>query len=302
MGWTRPGLGPTRPSSPDAHIEPARAPLPSVRMPVTPHTDAVATFATTSSRQVVGCRVCGRTLLMGERSVGYFTMAGEGPFDVCQLCVGRAHRFGLRPRPSTAEEVASARSGGVAARMAATVRAIVGGRSTKATRRKRRTAPAPVQGSAAVAAAAAAADAGKGRRGRRAAAAAAPMDPFALGSVPVGSAAIPVALAAFNQSPHARTLAGLYRTLGAPRSSVAPRSATDREVILTVAWEIVWYQFRVMPDGIEQVRGQYLSELQPRWQHWNCIVAPDGTVRESGALATAAGQEDVSPVVEETVR
>ncbi|MCW2972718.1 MAG: hypothetical protein JWN72_991, partial [Thermoleophilia bacterium] len=93
-----------------------------------------------------------------------------------------------------------------------------------------------------------------------------------------------------NQSPHARTLAGLYRTLGAPRSSVAPRSATDREVILTVAWEIVWYQFRVMPDGIEQHRGQYLSELQPRWQRWNCIVATDGTVREAGEIGDAAGQ------------
>lgn len=240
----------------------------------------VATFGTTSSRQVVSCRVCGRTLLMGERSVGYFTAAGDGPFDVCQLCVPRAHRYGLRPRPSTPDEVSRARRGSSIARGIAS---LIGSR----TPRPRRQA---TQGSAAVAAAAAAAQSGKRRRVRRAAAKAAPLDPMAL---PVGTAAIPVALAAFNQSPHARTLAGLYRTLGAPRSSAQPRSATDREVILTVAWEIVWYQFRIMPDGIEQQRGQYLTELQPRWQQWNCRVAPDGTVRELRDGGAASGKDEL---------
>jgi hypothetical protein len=241
-------------------------------------TPGVATLGTTSARQFVGCRVCGRTLLIGERSVGFFTQAGEGPFDVCELCVPRAHRYGLRPRPSSPEEIAEARSGGVVRRL----RSLLGSGAGKRTRgrrgrtsstRLRRDEPVAA-GSAAVAMAAAAG----GRRAKRRAAAKI-ADPIALGAVPVGSAAIPVALAAFNQSSHARTLAGLYRTLGEPRSSVAPRSATDREVILTVAWEIVWYQFRIMPDGIEQQRGQYVSELQPRWQQWNCRIAPDGTVR-----------------------
>jgi hypothetical protein len=249
--------------------------------------NAVTTFGTTSARQLVSCRVCGRTLLMGERSVGYFTVSGEGPFDVCQLCVPRAHRYGLRPRPSTPDEVARARRGGAVTRFLGAARTLLGARS------ERRAATVEhAHGSAAVAAAAAA---GTGRRSRRRAAAAAPLDPYALGAVPVGSAAIPVALAAFNQSPHARTLAGLFRTLGAPKASVAPRSATDREAILTVAWEIVWYQFRVMPDGIEQQRGQYLSELAPRWQQWNCVVAPDGTVREAGADEEPFGQDGLDP-------
>lgn len=243
--------------------------------------DAVATFDATSSRQAVSCRVCGRTLLMGERSVGYFTVSGEGPYDVCQLCVPGADRYGLRPRPSTPDEVSQARRVGLLTRTITTL----SGRREPARR-----ATAPVQGSAAVAAAAAAAQSGKGRRRRRSSTPTS-LDQTALGAVPVGSAAIPVALAAFNQSPHARTLAGLYRTLGAPRASVAPRSGTDREVILTVAWEIVWYQFRVMPDGIEQQRGQYLSELQPRWQQWNCSVAADGTVREPGEGEGEPGQE-----------
>lgn len=245
-----------------------------------PHTSAVATFGTTSARQLVGCRVCGRTLLLGERSVGFFTQAGDGPFDVCQLCVPRAHRFGLRPRPASPDDVARARSGNLLRRIVG----LVGGSSTP--RRQRRPTPAD-EGTAAVAAAAVAAS---GRRGRRRRAPAAPLE---LGAVPVGSAAIPVALAAFNQSSHARTLAGLHRTLGEPRSSVTPRSGTDREVILTVAWEIVWYQFRIMPDGIEQQRGQYLTELQPRWQQWNCRVAPDGTVRELRDGGAASGKDEL---------
>jgi hypothetical protein len=250
------------------------------------------TFGTTSARQLVSCRVCGRTLLLGERSVGFFTVSGDGPFDVCQLCVPRAHRYGLRPRPSTADEVAGARGGSAVTRMLGAVRSLLGGGgSTK--RRPARPKPEQAHGTAAVAAAAAAS--GSGKRSRRRAAAGAPLDPYALGAVPVGSAAIPVALAAFNQSPHARTLAGLFRTLGAPRASVAPRSVTDREVILTVAWEIVWYQFRVMRDGIEQQRGQYLSELQPRWQQWNCDVAPDGTIREQGAADGSFGQDTADP-------
>jgi len=247
-------------------------------------TSSPTTFGTTSARQMVSCRVCGRTLLMGERSVGYFTVAGEGPFDVCQLCVPRAHRFGLRPRPSSPDEVARARSRGAMQRMLGATRSVFGARRTPA-------AEPHVRGSAAVAARAATT-----KRGRRRAATDTPLDPYVLGSVPVGAAAIPVALAAFNQSPHARTLAGLYRTLGAPRASVAPRSATDREVILTVAWEIVWYQFRVMPDGIEQQRGQYLSELQPRWQRWNCSVSSDGSILDPGELDGSLGHDPHDPM------
>ena len=89
----------------------------------------------------------------------------------------------------------------------------------------------------------------------------------------------------------------MFRTReAAPFLTSAPRSATDREVIITVAWEIVWYQFRVMPDGIEQQRGQYLSELQPRWQQWNCDVAPDGTVREAGDFDGVVGQDDSTTI------
>ena len=178
---------------------------------------------------MISCRVCGRTLLMGERSTGFFTANGEGPFDVCELCIPRADRFGLRPQPSTPDEV------------------------SHTSRRGRRWVLRLPTGA---------------RRAARISA-----------SAPVGTAALPVALAAFNESNHAHTLAGLYKTLGAPRASVVPRSPTDREVILTVAWEIVWYQFRILADGaIEQTRGTYLSDLPMRWREWNCSVSASGKV------------------------
>jgi hypothetical protein len=255
---------------------------------------APTTFGTTSARQSVGCRVCGRTLLMGERSVGFFAPNGDGPFDVCELCVPRAHRYGLRSRPSSPDEVARVRRRGIGPRVRAALSGSTAGGGGDA---RRRAAARPEEqsahGSAAVAATVA--NPGNGRRGRRRAVSAVSRGAMPLGAVPVGSAAIPIALAAFNQSPHARTLAGLTRTLGAPRASVAPRSGTDREVILTVAWEIVWYQFRIMPDGIEQQRGQYLGELQPRWQHWNCTVSTDGTVREQGDDSAQSGHIPLNP-------
>lgn len=272
----------------------ARAPRRTMDgMPTGSDIASAPNFATTSAREVVSCRVCGRTLLIGERSTGFFTASGEGPYDVCELCVHRAPRYGLRPRPSSAEEVARHRRAGAMARLVGSLRAVVEGRRTEP-RDRRRAKEIALQGTAAVAAAAAAAPAKPGplagMRARRAAAAA-PLDPAALGAVPVGAAAIPIAVATFNQSPHARTLAGLFRTLGAPRASIQPRSSTDREVIITVAWEIVWYQFRVMPDGIEQQSGQYLSELALRWQRWNGTVGSDGTVRETGAGEATSGKD-----------
>jgi hypothetical protein len=194
--------------------------------------EAVAHFGT-NARDAASCRVCGRTLLLGERSVGFFTERGEGPFEVCELCVPRAGRYGLRPKPSHPDEVLSS------ARRRHTLRRLWG-------------------------------------RVRRADAVPASVD---LTSAPLGSAALPVALASFNESAHTRTLAGLYKTLGEPRASVIPRSPTDREVILTVAWEIVWCQFRIMPEGtIEANRGTYISDLSARWREWNCNVLPSGIV------------------------
>lgn len=260
-------------------------------------------FANKSAREVVSCRVCGRTLLIGERSVGFFTLSGEGPYDVCELCVPKAGRYGLKTRQSNANEIARANRGSLLTKVASTVRSFIDvqeSTSKKKHSRKTTSEDSKVHGTAVVAAAAAIPKpsgplAGfRTRRAKAAVAAVAPLDPFALGAVPVGAAAVPISIAAFNQSPHARTLAGLYRTLGEPRANAQPRSSTDREVIITIAWEIVWYQYRVMPDGIEKQSGQYLNELSVRWQNWNCKVHTDGTVHEinpNGAKVDDSGHQ-----------
>lgn len=246
-------------------------------------------FAATSSHQHVGCRVCGRTLLLGERSIGYFTATGEGPFDVCELCAPKAYRYGLRSQPYSPEEITRTLRGGMALRASRWLRKLVSRSDVKGP-----SIPV-VQGSAVITATT---QNSKRRSMRRRPQVA--LDSTTLGTVPVGTAAIGVAIAAFNQSSNSRTLAGLYRTLGAPRASVTPRSATDREVILTVAWEIVWYQFRIMPDAIAQERGQYLSDLQDRWKDWNCIVGPAGTVTFTGDDLAEDGNSFLDKVTSQT--
>jgi hypothetical protein len=103
------------------------------------------------------------------------------------------------------------------------------------------------------------------------------------------------ALELFNTSEHPRTVAGLARTLGAPHTGATTSSVSAAEVVLTVAWELSWYQFTVdLSDGRDPVRlrgqGHELSELPEEAREWNCEMAEDGTI----ALASA-GKDDAEP-------
>src|SRR2546428_838038 len=65
----------------------------------------------------------------------------------------------------------------------------------------------------------------------------------------------------FNESEHPRTIAGIARTLGPPRGSAVTSPESAAEVLLTIAWELSWYQFTVdLSDPREPValrsRGQ----------------------------------------------
>ena len=53
----------------------------------------------------------------------------------------------------------------------------------------------------------------------------------------------------FNASPYRRTVAGIAKSLGAPQASIVPLSGVSGEMIVTVAWEISWYQYRVTPES-----------------------------------------------------
>ena len=51
-------------------------------------------------------------------------------------------------------------------------------------------------------------------------------------------------------------------------------------MVVTVTWEISWYQYRVSPDAAQPVRlverGHDLEELDTGFQDWNAHLADDG--------------------------
>jgi hypothetical protein len=87
----------------------------------------------------------------------------------------------------------------------------------------------------------------------------------------------------FNASDHRRAVAGIARSLGAPHVSiVTSRSRMSGELVITIVWELSWYQYRVTPDSMQPVRleqrGQDPGELDRRYTDWNAHLEEDGRV------------------------
>ena len=84
----------------------------------------------------------------------------------------------------------------------------------------------------------------------------------------------------FNDSAYRRTIAGIAKSLGEARVSFLPLSGTNREVVITVAWDISWYQYRVVFDSAQPVRlaerGYEFDDLEDRFKDWNGHLGPDG--------------------------
>jgi hypothetical protein len=84
----------------------------------------------------------------------------------------------------------------------------------------------------------------------------------------------------FNASDYRRTVGGIAKSLGQPRATIVPLSGVTGELVVTVAWDISWYQYRVIPDSAQPVRlaerGHELSDLDPSFKHWNARVEDDG--------------------------
>ena len=84
----------------------------------------------------------------------------------------------------------------------------------------------------------------------------------------------------FNASDYRRTVAGIAKSLGEPRASIVPLSGGRGELIVTVGWDISWYQYRVTPDSAQPVRlaerGHELAELDPGYKRWNAHIEQDG--------------------------
>jgi hypothetical protein len=86
----------------------------------------------------------------------------------------------------------------------------------------------------------------------------------------------------FNASQFRRTVGGVAKSLGSPQVSIVPISGVNQEIVITVAWDISWYQYRVTPDSGQPVRlaerGHDPDELDGSFTAWNAHVGDDGRV------------------------
>ena len=86
----------------------------------------------------------------------------------------------------------------------------------------------------------------------------------------------------FNSSLFKRTIEGVARALGEPLVSIVPLSGVNSELVLTFAWEITWYQYRVTPEASQPIRladrGADISEIEPGFQEWNASLDESGRV------------------------
>jgi len=97
-----------------------------------------------------------------------------------------------------------------------------------------------------------------------------------------GEAALVEAADLFNASLFTRTVQGVARALGSPLVSIVPLSGVNSELVLTFAWEITWYQYRVLPEAPQPIRladrGADISEIEAAFTGWNAQLDESGRV------------------------
>ena len=86
----------------------------------------------------------------------------------------------------------------------------------------------------------------------------------------------------FNESHFRRTVEGIARSLGPPQVSIVLLSGLNAEVVITVAWDLSWYQYRVGLDSTQPLRlaerGSDLEELEAPFDDWNADLTEDGRI------------------------
>jgi hypothetical protein len=200
------------------------------------------------------CDVCGRTLLRGEHPDAY--VAGGERRWVCDLCTSRAiHegwvREGTVPdfdRDTSARDRRRSPLGWLRSR-----RGVERGEGSA------RHAPEPVPAYVV---------------GVR--------EPRHVRAVPASvEQKIASAVELFNASEHARTIAGVARSLGSPWVSVRPEEGRPSLVKVVAAWELCWYRYEVdLSDERSGVRlaaqGSELEELSDEEREGNANADADG--------------------------
>jgi hypothetical protein len=228
----------------------------------------------------VACDVCGRTMLKGEHTEPYLAPSRERKL-VCSLCAPRAQQEGwIRETGSPATPAQPPREPDRKKRRR------LGRRNAGAARapspepetvdaQPNGSPPEPVWSDAEEKPVPAAGPRRRSRLGR---------DPRHVRAVPTNSQLkLERAIDLFNASEHLRTVTGLSRTLGQPQVSATTSSDSAAEVLLTVAWDISWYQFIVdLSDTRDPVRvenkGQEIDDLPEEARTWNGRVEPNGTL------------------------
>jgi hypothetical protein len=223
---------------------------------------------------VESCSVCGRTILKGERIRTYLTPEGERR-EVCELCRGRAEAVGwvweeVAEKPAFAPQQQRRRRGSLTG--------LLRGRGGQRARDEEQGGGAPGE------------TGDKGAERPPPAPRSRNPDPAAAGAQ-VGRPAseapgtrLERAVARFNRSQHARTVAGLIKSLGQPSVSVGSAAGSPGEVRITVAWELSWYQWGVdLADEDRPVheidKGHEIAELDRPAREWNAHAADDGSLR-----------------------
>lgn len=102
------------------------------------------------------------------------------------------------------------------------------------------------------------------------------------------------AMARFNVSDAARTVAGLTRTLGDPKVSIGAAAGSPSQVRITVAWELGWYQWGVdLGDEMRAVfqlgKGEEVDQLDGSARQWNARAG------EGGRIALGVPRQKRSP-------
>jgi hypothetical protein len=84
----------------------------------------------------------------------------------------------------------------------------------------------------------------------------------------------------FNSSPYRRTVGGIAKSLGQPKASIVQLSGVKSELVVTIVWDISWYQYRVSLDSAQPVRlaerGHDPAELEYSFGQWNAHLEDDG--------------------------
>lgn len=188
------------------------------------------------------CAICERTLLMGERAVRFSPNGGDDYVDVCPLCQETAFGHGWIREGAPTSPTVSADR-----------RRRQGGSWLSAFLRPRPRADEETVAS----------------------------EPI-LRRLSDQELAMVEAADLFNASQYRRTVSGIAKSLGDPKVSVVVLSGVNSEVVVTVAWDISWYQYRVTPESENPVRlegrGHDPSGLEASFTDWNGHMAEDGRI------------------------